>query len=49
MTAAFLGISCSFYNANASIAQHVVLNVYKIAHPHTGSMITKKINSSLHY
>ena len=49
MAAAFLRISCTFYNADASIAQHVVLNVHKIAHPHTRSMITEKIDSSLHY
>jgi hypothetical protein len=47
MSASFLGISCNFYNFETCEPQHILLNVHRISHPHTGEMIADKIESTL--
>jgi hypothetical protein len=47
LTASFLGISACFFNRSAKVSQHVFLNLFRIAHPHTGKMIADKLRSSL--
>lgn len=43
LTASFLGISASFYNPEHRLAFHFLLNLFQIAHPHTGEMIAEKL------
>jgi len=43
----FLGISASFFNPVTNQPHHVLLNLHRIPHPHTGLMLADKITSSL--
>lgn len=43
----FLGISTCCLNPSCGIQQHVLLNLYQIAHPHTGEMIAAKLKESM--
>ena len=33
----FLGISCCFFNYSSNKVYHVLLNLHRISHPHTGT------------
>jgi len=47
LSESFLAISASFFNPLSNTAQHSLLNVHKISHPHTGQMLGEKIEETL--
>ncbi len=47
MSASFLGVSCCFFDPTKNIAQHIFLNLHQISHPHTGEMISSKVEATL--
>ncbi|KAK5851460.1 hypothetical protein PBY51_023011 [Eleginops maclovinus] len=46
-TAAFLGVSASFYHPPTGKAQHALLNLHRLDHPHTGESIARCIDLTL--
>lgn len=47
LTAAFLGISACFYHPPTGKARHVLLNLHRLDHPHTGESIARCIDLTL--
>lgn len=47
LTVAFLGISACFYHPPTGKAQHVLLNLHLLDHPHTGESISHCIDLTL--
>ena len=47
LSASFLGISACFFNPIVNKAQHVLLNLHQMDHPHTGKAIAEKVNDTL--
>jgi hypothetical protein len=47
MSASFLGVSTCFFDPVKNIAKHVFLNLHQISHPHTGEMISDKVEATL--
>ena len=47
LMAAFLGISACLYNAVLLQGQQLTINSFTVSHPHTGDMITTKVNDCM--
>ena len=47
LSASYLGISVCFFHPKHQASLHFLLNLYQIAHPHTGEMIASKLCSSM--
>ncbi|KAM4593896.1 E3 SUMO-protein ligase ZBED1-like [Odontesthes bonariensis] len=47
LTAAFLGVSACFYHPPTGKAQHTLLNLHRLDHPHTGEVIARCIDLTL--
>ena len=47
LTGSYMAISASFFHPSRNVPVHVLLNLYNIAHPHTGDMLAEKILQSL--
>ncbi len=48
-TSSYLAISACFFNPQENKAQHVLLNLYTVSHPHTGEMIADLFQMCLAY
>lgn len=46
-TSSYLAITVCFFNPKTHVAVHAMLNLFSIAHPHTGDMISDKIAECL--
>jgi hypothetical protein len=42
-----MAVSCCYFNDTASRAEHAMLNLYVVQHPHTGEVIAQKLNETL--
>ena len=47
LSSSFLGISACFYDPKSNSAQHALLNLNLLEHPHTGEMLSKCLEESL--
>ena len=47
LTMSFVGISAAFYDPKRGSAVHVMHNLHKIPHPHTGESIAQKLQMSI--
>jgi len=47
LTASFLAVSAAFYSTLQNKPFHILLNLFQIAHPHTGEMLGRKLEESM--
>lgn len=47
LSASFLGVSACFFDPSTATPVHVILNLYELQHPHTGTMIADCLEKSI--
>lgn len=47
MTSSFLGISACGFNPSNQLVQHLMLNLHRVPHPHTGEVIASVVSDTL--